>query len=325
MLLSPQYLWLFLLLIPVVYIQYRNYRIGRREFGKIKGSGDAERLFDAFTVKWFFSSLFYNFAMIFLILSLVGIRSEQKDVRNLPAGSDVIFCLDISRSMLSDDVNPSRLERALTVIQSITNRYEEARFGLVVFKGTGLVLVPVTEDREALKQFIDVVNPDILSAGGTNLEAGLNTAFAAFPSGEDRRKIVVLISDGEGHEGKATEAASSAQELDIGLKVVAVGTEGGGRIPLGEEEYLRDENGEIVVSRLRAAELQRIADAAQGTFCRLESITSMNEVMSCIEVNSGSGGIQFVERGRYKLFLFAAAMALILSVLVKVVPWHGTY
>lgn len=325
MLLYPDYLWLFSLLVPVVYILYRNYRIGRREFGRIKGSGDANRLFDAFTIKWFFSSLFFLLSLIFLILSLVGIKNEGKDVKNLPAGSDVIFVLDISRSMLSDDVGPSRLERSLTVINSVVNRTENTRFGLVVFKGTGLVLVPVTEDVEALNQFIDVVTPNILSARSTNISAGLKTAFYAFPAGEDRRKVVVLITDGEGHEGDAVETASSVKTEDIELKVLAVGTEEGGKIPLGGDEYLRDGNGNEVVSRVNMEELQRLADAADGTFCRVDTVATLNELVDCMSIGSGRSSIQFIERGRYKLFLFFAATALIFSLLVKVVPWHGTY
>ncbi len=325
MLLFPEYAWLGLLLLPVLYILYRNYRFGRHEFGRMKGSGDVNRLFDAFTIKWFFSSLFFLLSLVFIILSLVGIKSEEREVRDIPDGMDIVFVLDISRSMMSDDITPNRLERSLTVINQIVSRNDGARFGLVVFKGSGLVLVPVTEDIEALHQFIDTVSPDLFSSRSTNLEAGLRTAFSTFPLEEERRKVVVLITDGEGHEGDGIEAASAAKEEEIELNVLAVGTEEGGRIPLGEEQYLRDREGNVVVTSLKIPELRRLADAAEGNFCRIDSNGTVNELIECMSIGSVQSSIQFIERGRYELFLFIAAVALILSLLVKVVPWHGSY
>lgn len=325
MLLYPEFTVLFFLLLPIAFLLYRNYRLGRKEFQKVKGTGPVRSLYDAFTIKWVFVSLFYFLALVFIILSLVGIRSEKKNIEQIPEKADVVFALDISRSMLANDVAPSRLSRSLNLINNITGRLQNARFGIVVFKGEGYILVPVTEDREAINQAVDVISPSLFTSSSTNLAAGLETALEAFPRGEDRRRLIVFISDGEAHTGNVTEIAERAKEDDIGLDVLGVGTRDGGQIPVGDDQYLRDQDGAIVVSKLNTAILRKVAEINGGSYCEVNSLNSLNELFSCLSINKDQDMVKFEEQGRYALFLLLAVCLLILSILVKVIPWHGTY
>lgn len=325
MILYPELASLFFLLLPVAYIMYRNFQLGRKEFGRLKGGSNVRNLFDVFTIKWFFSGLFYLLALFFIILSLVGIKSEEKVVQDVPSEMDVVFALDISRSMLSTDVSPNRLNRSLTFISSVTSRLDNARFGLVVFKGQGMIYVPVTEDIEALDQALTSVSPDIFSSQSTNLRSGISTAMTAFPRGEERRKILILITDGENHLGNTGELIDELKREEIEMDVLAVGTEEGGRIPIGEDQYLRDSEGRVVVSKLNRSILSRIAESADGNYCDLSDRGSLNDVFSCLSIQADNDTLRLKEEGMYRLFLLLAVLALFLSLLVKVVPWRGTY
>lgn len=323
--LYPRYALLFILLVPVAYFLYRNYRLGRKEFRRVKGAGAVQRLYDAFTVKWVFVSLFYFLSLIFIVLSLLGISSERKNIKEVPEDIDVIFALDISRSMLAEDVVPSRLDRSLNLINHVAGRLSAARFGIVVFKGEGYVLVPVTEDREAVEQAVDIVTPSLFTSGSTSLSAGLETALNAFPQGEDRRKLIICISDGESHAGNAAEIASAAKERDVAIDVLAVGTLEGGRIPIGDDQYLQDKEGSVVVSRMNTAVLKRIAENSGGKYCEIGGMGSLNEVFGCLSINGDQERFEYDEEGRYRPFLLLAVCMLVLSLLVKVIPWYGIY
>jgi len=172
---------------------------------------------------------------------------------------------------------------------------------------------------------VDVISPSLFSSSSTNLAAGLETALYAFPQGEDRRRLIVFISDGEAHAGNVTEIAERAKEDDIGLDVLGVGTRDGGQIPVGDDQYLRDQGGEIVVSKLNTTILRKVAEISGGSYCEVTSLNSLNELFNCLSINTDQDMVKFEEQGRYALFLLLAVCLLILSILVKVIPWHGTY
>lgn len=325
MLLHPESLWLLLLLVPVGAVLLRNYRIGRKEFKRVKSSSQEGNLFDAFTIKWFFYSFFFLLALLFIIISLAGIRDTHETLEELPADKDVIFAVDISRSMLSGDIKPSRLQRTISMINTALGHTHSARFGLVLFKGDGYVYVPVTEDLEALNKAVDTITPSLFTSGSTSIEAGLRTAFDAFPSGEERRKIVVLCTDGEAHRGNSAAMIQSASDNKITVDVVGIGTESGGRIPLDDERYLRTEDGDFVISRLNPVPLRKIAEESGGTYCQMDKIGSLTEIFECLSLREEGENIRFLERERFKPFLMIAIVALLISFLVRVIPWRGTY
>ncbi len=322
---SPEMLWLLLLLIPLVVVLLRNFNQGRKELGKFKGRGAASLLYDAFTIKWFFSSLFFLLFVVYTILSLVGFSSDREQPEEAPAETDIIFTVDISRSMRVGDIRPDRLGRSKAVMRGIVGRVASARFGVVVYKGDAYTLLPVTEDRSSLRTYINLVSPSLFTSPGTNIEAGIRKAISGFPGKESRRKVILLFSDGESHQGHPLEAASLCAEEDIVLHVIGVGTNDGGKIPIAEGEFLRDEGGDEIVSRLNEMLLRRLAEEGRGTYLSLSDTEGLDPVMDRLELNPEEGKIRFVTEGRYKNFLIIALVFLFLSVLVRVVPWRGTF
>ena len=322
---SPEMLWLLLLLIPLVVVMLRNFTQGRKELGKFKGRGAASLLYDAFTIKWFFSSLFFLLFVVYAILSLVGFTSDREQPEEVPAETDIIFAVDISRSMHAGDVRPDRLGRSKAVMRGIVDRVASTRFGVVVYKGDAYTLLPVTEDRSALRSFINLLSPSLFTSPGTNVEAGIRKAVSGFPGKESRRKIILLFSDGESHQGHPSDAASLCAEQDIVLHVLGVGTAEGGKILTADGEYLRDEGGEAIVSRLNETLLLRLAENGRGTYVSISGTEGLDSVINRLELNPEEGKIRFVTEGRYKNFLIIALVVLFLSVLVKAVPWRGTF
>ena len=321
---SPESLWILLVLVPLAYVMFHNYKYGRRELGRFKGRGAVENLFDVFTIKWFFTSLFFLFFVLFAVLSLVGFRSSREQPEEVPAEVDVMFVVDLSRSMLAEDVRPSRLDRSKAIIRGIIDRVPHSRFGITVYKGGAYSLVPVTEDRSSVGSALELLSPYLFSSPGTNMEEGIRAGLNGFPMKENRRRVMILLSDGESHRGRPVEAASRAGEDGVIIHVLGMGTEEGGRIPLSDSEYLTDKNGKQVVSSLRESLLERMAESGKGAYVRVTDSQSLSSILDRIEIGAQDGKIRYRIEGKYKSLLLISLIFLLLSILVKVVPWRGS-
>ncbi|MHC4959567.1 MAG: vWA domain-containing protein, partial [Planctomycetota bacterium] len=176
-------------------------------------------------------------------------------------GSDIIVCLDVSRSMLAADIAPSRLERAKREIRALAERGVGDRFGLVVFAGEARLLVPLTRDGASFAGIADLAGPLSVARGGTDLGAALEASLDALRGGG----VVLVLTDGEDHEGRGLRVARRAREKGIVIHCVGYGTPLGGKIPV-EGGFLKDRAGREVVSALDPATLRRLAEAAGGGF-----------------------------------------------------------
>lgn len=321
---SPRMLWLLLVLIPVGYIMYLNFRDGRRELKRFKGHGPVEQLFDVFTIKWFFSSLFFFFFIVGVVLSLVGLQTNREQPEEEPIEADIIFAVDLSRSMRAEDVRPTRLDRAKAIMRGVLERVEKARFGVVLYKGSAYTLVPVTEDKNAVGGALEILSPSLFTSPGTDMEAGIRHAVSAFPGKEQRRRIILLFSDGESHGGRPVEAASLCAEEGIRLHTLGVGTKEGGRIPLGTEGYVRDGQGNPVISVLRESLMNRSAEAGNGVYVHVTGAETISPILERLELEADEGKVSYLAEGRYKPYLLISLIFLFLSIFVKVVPWRGT-
>lgn len=321
---SPEMLWLMSLLLPLLWVLYRSFKRGRRELGRFKGRGAAENLFDTYTIKWFFISLFFFLFVSFAVLSLIGFRSDREKPQNLPPEVDIMCVVDLSRSMLAEDVEPSRLERAKTIIRGIADRVRKARYGITVYKGDAYRLLPMTEDLNALKSSLDFLSPSLYTSPGTNIEKGVRMAVDGFPDKELRRKVILLFTDGESHKGNPGEAAAFAAREDVIVHVVGIGTEEGGHIPLGENRFVRDGGGEKVVSSLEKEVLRSTAESGKGVFVMVSGRKSLSALIEDLELEAKEEKIRYETEGRYRSFLSIAVIFFFLSILVRVIPWRGT-
>ena len=208
-------------------------------------------------------------AITFLTIALIRPRwgYHWEDVKRV--GVDIIVAIDVSRSMLAEDVKPNRLERAKREIQDLLKMLQGDRIGLVVFSGVSFVQCPLTLDYGAVRMFLDYISPDLIPVPGTAIGEAIKKSAEAFSKEEKKSKALILITDGEDHGGDPVEAAKEAKKTGVKIFTIGVGQEGGAPIP--EEEgggFKKDEAGNMILSKLDETALQKIALETGGSYVR---------------------------------------------------------
>ncbi len=211
-------------------------------------------------------------AACFLIFALIGPRwgFQWREVKR--QGIDIIVAIDTSRSMLAQDVKPSRLERSKLAVEDLLDLLQGDRIGLIAFSGTSFLQCPLTLDYSAFSMALDAVNTELIPRGGTSISRAIKTAITAFEGKAKKYKALILITDGEDHEGDPVKAAEEAAEQGIRIFCVGVGTREGELIPVidenGNMSFLKDRRGQVVKSRLDETTLQKIALNTGGGYIR---------------------------------------------------------
>jgi Ca-activated chloride channel family protein len=207
-------------------------------------------------------------------LSIVALARPQWGIRWQEArrrGLDILVVLDTSNSMLAADLKPNRLERAKLGVGDLTARLAGDRVGLVVFAGSSFLACPLTADYAAFSMVLDDARPGIVPRGGTAVAGALETALASFEEGSDADRVLVLVTDGEDHEGGMDRATAALAGKRIRVFAVGVGTAAGSAVPApegAEGGFLRDRSGNIVTTSLREGALERLAGATGGIYVR---------------------------------------------------------
>ena len=254
-------------------------------------------------------------------VSLVGpVRGfTLREVRS--SGLDLVVCLDTSRSMLARDVRPDRLTRAKREIQGLLDRLGGDRVALIAFSGDAREVAPLTHDRAALRQLLERVTPEDNRLGGTSLASALERALEMFDGRTGANEAVVLVTDGEDLTGEGLRMAAQAHERGIRVYVVGVGTEGGGKIPVvdeqGGERFLADKEGAEVVTRMDRASLRRLAEETGGNFLAVDEDPTPLETLygsrvAQLQGRELIGGKQRIPHDRYQWTL-ALALACMLG------------
>lgn len=199
-------------------------------------------------------------------------------------GVDLVIALDTSRSMLAEDVKPNRIERAKLAVQDLVRQLQGDRVGLVAFAGSAFVQCPLTLDYEVFNETLRAVNTNIIPKGGTAVAEAITTSIAALEEHQGKHTAILLITDGEDHEGKVDEAAAAAAEKGIKVYTVGIGTTDGELIPLtvkGQQSFLKDRRGQVVKSRLDRDTLEKVATTTGGAFVHASGPTlGLDEVYS---------------------------------------------
>lgn len=208
------------------------------------------------------------FASVVLALCNLQTGSKMKEVKR--EGADIIVCLDVSRSMLTQDLTPNRLERAKIALEKMIDRLEGDRLGLVIFAGEAYVQVPITTDYTAAKLFMSSISTEIVPVQGTNLAAALRKGIESFADDKGKNRAIVLITDGENHEEEALEAADEAAKAGIMINTIGIGSVKGSPIPNFVNGrlagYKLDKQGATIISKLNVDLLKEIAAKGNGAF-----------------------------------------------------------
>ena len=217
-------------------------------------------------------------ALVLLVIAVARPRYGTKKETLLTKGVEVVVALDISNSMMAEDIVPSRLDKAKRLISRMMTQASGNKFALIVYACDAFVQLPITDDQVSANMFLNQITPSLIKRQGTNVGEAIDLACRSFSDNEKIGKAIVVITDGENHEGGAEEAARRASELGIKVYVMGIGTAKGGRIPAGKSgEFLRDREGNIVVTKLNEAMAQSIATAGNGTYIRVDNTNSAQE------------------------------------------------
>ena len=264
------------------------------------------------------------FAIIFTILALSGPQYGFKWQEIERKGIDIIIALDCSRSMLATDIKPTRLDRAKREIVDLLNMLQGDRIGLVAFSGTAFLQCPLTIDYPAFYLFLDVLAPDYLPVGGSDLTAALETARAAFDPQSRAEKAVILITDGE-HTGRDNPMAAADAALKSGVKLFTIGVGSGDGVPVPEENggFKKDAAGQIVLSKLDESLLSRMALTTGGSYVRSVAGDIDLETIYVEQIRARMAGAT-VESGRKQIwadrYQWPLALAVVLLLLTRWVP-----
>ena len=217
-----------------------------------------------------FKIILLSLSIISLVFGLMNpkIGTQLETVKR--EGVDIVFAMDVSRSMLAEDIAPNRIEKSKRLVSAIINQLASDRVGIIAYAAQAVPQLPITTDYAAAKMFLQALNTDMLSSQGTALDSAIDLAGTFFDDEDQTNRVIFLISDGEDHSEEASNAASRAAKLGIKIFTFGVGTESGAPIPLKRngiiESYKKDSDGEVVITKLNQNILQNIAASTGGIY-----------------------------------------------------------
>lgn len=266
-------------------------------------------------------SILLVFSVIIAALLLLGPRWGERIREVRKEGSDVLIALDVSNSMLARDIKPSRLERAKNAVRWIAESLRGDRIGLILFAGDAFLQCPLTSDKGAFMMFLDSAGPGSINLQGTDIGRVMNEAYKVFEKKRLTSRILVLITDGEDHQGAVEMAMDRFRDLDVSVYTLGVGREKGDIIPVAENSksadlYFKDEEGKLIRTRKNPDLLKKLAGSTGGTYIDISnSFSGMKFILEIIsDQQKTKFGSSIIKEKKEQYHLFALLLALLLSV-----------
>ena len=266
--------------------------------------------------------------ILIFILLVIGIANPQVGAKMEEVkreGVDLMIAIDLSNSMMVEDIKPNRLERAKLAISRLIDKLEGDRIGLIVFAGEANVQLPITTDYSAAKLFLSTVNTNIVPTQGTEIAKAIDLSVQSFDMENAQNKAIIIITDGESHDEKAIESAEKANELGIFIHTLGMGLSKGGPIPIynkygNRTGYRKDREGNTIVSKLNENLLRQIANAGEGTYVRANNSKAGLSTLFA-EINKMEkkeiGTMVFTEyKDRFQLFISLALLLLLTDLIL---------
>ena len=315
---NPQYLWL-LLAIPVLVVLFGLAAHGRsRRLARFGRPELLEELMpEVSTGRVTLKFILFCLAVALIVLAAARPQFGSKLREEKAQGIEMMLTVDVSNSMLAEDFQPNRLERTKYAIGKLFEGLKQDRVGLVVFAGEPKVQLPITSDYRMAKAFARKIDPSLVSIQGTAIGKALEQALLAFSSDTEQShgRVIILITDGENHDDDALAVAERAAGMGVKIFTIGIGTPEGAPIQIGGE-FIKDENGEMVVSKLNEEMLARIAEITGGAYVRstTQSI-GLDEVVKAINEMEQTelSTVRFEEFNEQYQYLLIAALALLLA------------
>ena len=270
---DPIYLWL-LVLIPILalvrFVSYRNQRKRLRKFGDPSLLKELMPDVSRFRPSVKFWVLLGALALLIVMLARPQLGTKISHEKRV--GIETIIAIDISNSMMAEDVIPSRLDRSKMMVENLVDHFTNDKIGLIVFAGDAFVQLPITSDYVSAKMFLSSIDPSMMATQGTDIARAIDMATHSFTQEEGIGKAIIVITDGEDHEGGAIQAAESAKDKDMRVYVLGVGSVNGAPIPIsGTGDYMKDRTGNTVMSALNEEMCKQVAQAGGGAYIHVEN------------------------------------------------------
>lgn len=267
----PEYFYFLAILLPMVLLFVANrmwMRKKQREFGDL---ALVRRLApDRSATKPVLKLVLFLIAIGFLVTALANPKIGTKTETVKREGIDIVFAVDVSKSMLCEDVAPSRLEKAKQTVSQVVSQLSGDRIGIIAYAAGAYPVLPITTDYAVSRMFLQSMNTDMVSSQGTSLGEAITLSETFFDKKSKTNKLLIMLSDGEDHESGAEDAANQAKKAGIKIITIGLGTAKGGPIPLRENGYVgqfkRDGNGQVVITRLNEENLRTIAKKTDGGY-----------------------------------------------------------
>ncbi len=278
---DPIYLYL-LLLIPLLAVI--RFITSRRQKKRLRKFGDPKLLRELMPdlSRWRPSVKFWLLegALALLILMLARPQMGTRISHEKRTGIETIICLDISNSMRAEDVTPSRLDRAKMMVENLVDHFTDDKIGLIVFAGDAFVQLPITSDYVSAKMFLSNIDPSMIATQGTDVARAVEMATHSFTQEKGIGKAIIVITDGEDHEGGAVEAAEAAKKAGMRVYMLGIGSTKGSPIPIpGTGDYMMDNTGQTVMSALNEDMCKQIAAAGGGAYIHVENNSRAQDLL----------------------------------------------
>lgn len=266
-----------------------------------------------------------SFAFVFLLLGLANLQYGTTMEEAKKEGVDLMIALDVSNSMLAEDLSPNRLDRAKRAIYQLIEKLQNDRLGIIVFAGESYVQLPITTDYSSAKLFLETIGTDIVPTQGTAISSAIDLAMESFDFETTTSKAIIVITDGENHEDDAISSAQKAVEMEVSVHTIGMGSEQGAPLPIykmGKQVGFRTDNtGNTVVSKLDETMLKKIASAGNGSYVRATNANAglgiiMDEIGKMEKKEFDSKVFKNYE-SRFQIFLLIALFLLVLEFFIS--------
>jgi Ca-activated chloride channel family protein len=264
------------------------------------------------------------FGLAFLVISLANPKMGTKLETIKREGVDIVFALDVSKSMLAEDIAPSRLDKAKQIITKVIDKLGSDRVGVIIYAGNSYPLLPITTDHAAAKMFLQNASPNMVSSQGTAINEAIELAITYYDNDEQTNRFLFIVSDGEDHEENTLEVAKQAIKEGIKVFTVGVGTEKGAPIPIRDNgivtSYKKDNKGEVVITKMNSEVLKNVASEGGGKYINgnktQETITLIEDLLVKAE-KSEFESKQFSDyKDQFQWFIAIGLFLIILDVLL---------
>lgn len=232
--------------------------------------------------------IFMQIIIALLIIALAGPQfgTKLKEVKR--EGIELVIALDVSNSMMAEDIQPNRLENAKRAISKLIDRLHNDKIALIVFAGDAYVQLPMTNDYSAAKMFLNTISPKLMPRQGTAIGAAIDLGIKSFTPGDEKNKALIIITDGENHEDNPVEMAEKANKMGIIIHTIGMGLSKGAPIPTinknGQKDYWTDNQGNVVITKLDELTLQKVAVSGGGEYIRANNTkTGLNTLFDKLE------------------------------------------